>query len=517
MLIKEVLSPVNGLFSNMPDTIWGPDFDPSFVDIELFTRLGGLQASPLMEHYVDALGVLDTSSLADLLFQRYGSNWQRVWDSLLVEYDIMLTSTLDETRSVARDTTGTETRDLMDISGGSVGIDQTSGGSATRTGSISHSGDTKVAKNLTDLQTRDLTGSNKESGTETLTDTINESTGRDNTLTFSGSEKTTLSEGETTSGDSTLTFSGSEKTTRNENETTSGENTLTKSGTEATDTGVGETRDLQKKNSGTVTDAGTETQAGTGSTTDEHGKYGIGSSALANESRDVNSETRNFTNGKNNTRTDNTTEAETGTVDTNTLETLSFTERNDKTVETGSRGVSGDDTKTFTGRNDKTVETGSRDVSGDETKTFTGRNDKTEETETRTGTVKHDTTFGKQTATTDAGTLTNTISGTEGTTDTSTETFNELKDTQAGTETKTETRNLTDKSTGTIDNAGNENVQETFHSEGSSPLRTFQALIQEELEGRSGQGWNFTDIIVKDVQSMIASRVWPRRNRYGAL
>ena len=472
MLIKEVLSPVNGLFSNMPDSIWGPDFDPSFVDIEIFTRIGELQASPLMEHYVDAHGVLDTSSLSDLLFQRYGNNWQRVWDALLVDYNIMLTSMTDETRTVARDTAGTETRDLTDTQTGTVGDEASSDGSTTRTGSISRSGDSQVVKDLVDLETRNLTGSNKETGTEALTDTYNETNGRD----------------------STLTYSGSEKMTRNEDETTSGENTLTKSGTETTDTGVDETRNLQTKNSGTVTDAGTETQTGTGTNVTEAGKYGVGSAALANESRDSATETRNFTNGKNNTRTDNTTEAETGTVGTDTLETLSFT-----------------------GRNDKTVETGSRDVSGDETKTFTGRNDQTEETETHTGTVKHDTTFGKQTATTDAGTLTNKLTGTEGTTDVSTETFNALKDTQAGTETKTETRDLTDKHTGTVDNIGNENVQETFHSEGSSPLRTFQALIQEELEGRTGQGWNFTDIIVKDVQSMIASRVWPRRNRYGAL
>lgn len=472
MLIKEVLSPTNGLFSNMSDTIWGPDFNPSFVDIELFTRLGTLEASPLMEHFVDAHGVLDTTSLAELLFQRFGGNWQRIWDALLVEYNIMLTTMSDETRTVTRDTAGTETRDLMDTQTGTVGDEASSDGSSTRTGSISNSGNSQVVKDLVDLETRNLTGSNKETGTEGLMDTFNETTGRD----------------------STLTYSGSEKTTRNEDETTSGENTLTKSGSETTDTGVDETRNLQKKNTGTVSDAGTETMTGNGSTTTDSGKFGIGGAGLANDTRDVNAETRNFTNGKNNTRTDNTIESETGTVGTDTLETLSFT-----------------------GRNDKTVETGSRDVSGDETLTFTGRNDNTEETETHTGTVKHDTTFGKQTATTDAGTLSTSITGTEGTTDTSTETFNALKDTQTGTETKTETRDLTDKRTGTIDNIGNENVQETFHSEGSSPLRTFQALIQEEIEGRTGQGWNFTDIIVKDVQSMIASRVWPRRNRYGAL
>ena len=47
---------------------------------------------------------------------------------------------------------------------------------------------------------------------------------------------------------------------------------------------------------------------------------------------------------------------------------------------------------------------------------------------------------------------------------------------------------------------------------GSRSLRTFQALIQEEIDGRTGAGWNFTEIVIRDVQSMIASKVWNRRN-----
>lgn len=419
MRLNEVLSPTTGLFSNMPQTIWGVSLDPSLIDIELFTRIGALEASPLVDYYTED-GVLDTEQLARLLYQRYGSNWQRIWDALVVEYDIMITSTLDETRAIARDTTGTETRDLTDKQTGTVEDETSSGGSTTRTGSVSRSGNSEVVKDLTDLETRNLTGSNEETGTEGLSDTFNETNSRDSTLTYSGSE--------------------------------------TKSG--STD----ETRDLEKKNTGTVADAGTETQTGNGSTVTDAGRFGVGSAGLANESRDSVSETRNFSNGSTNTRTDNTTASETGTVGTDTAETLSFTGRNDRTVES----------------------------------------------DTHTGTVQHTTTFGKQTETTDSGTLTNKTTGTEGTTDSTTETFNSLKDTQTGTETKTETRDLTDKRTGTIGNVGNENVQETLHSEGSSPLRTFQALITEEIEGRSGQAWNFTDLVIKDVQAMITSKIWRR-------
>lgn len=469
MLLKELVSPVNGLFSNMPKTIWGENLDPTYLDVELFTRIGNLEASPLVEFYT-LDGVLDTEKLSSLLYQRYSANWQRIWDALAVEYNIMLTTTVDETRTTTRDSKDTETRDLTDTQGGSITTDQSVDGSTTRSGSIARSGDSQVTRDLTDLETRNLTGSQKESGTEGVTDTFDESNATN----------------------STLSFTGSEKTTRNEDETTSGDHTLAKSGSESTKTGVDETRNLQKKNTGTVGDSGSETQTGTGSTVVDSGKYGIGSTALANESRESNQETRNFTNTTSNTRTDNTTETDSGTIGTNT-----------------------DSTLTFNARNDKTTETGSRDLSGDETKTFTDRSDKTVGTDTHTGTVEHETTFGKQVATSDGGTVSNKTTGTEGTTDNTTETYNALKDAHESDEKKTETRELTDKTTGTIDSVGTENATETFHSEGSSPLRTFQALITEEIQGRSGQGWNFTDIVIRDVQTMIASKIW-RRN-YGTI
>ena len=427
MLIKEVLSPVNGLFSNMPDSIWGPDFDPSFVDIELFTRIGTLEASPLMEHYVDTHGVLNTSSLSDLLFQRFGNNWQRIWDALLVEYNIMFTSTSDETRTTESENAGTETRDLTDTSGGTVGKTGTDARSSVRDGSVTRSGDSTLTHDVTDLETRALTGSETESGTEKLKDIF----------------------AETNTVDSELTYSGSETTV----------------GTDDED------RNLTKANTGTVQEAGSGTQTGNGSTTTDAGKFGIGGAGLANDTRDVVAETRNFADTSSSTRTDNLTEAEGGSVERETSSTLSYTNRKDRTL--------------------------------------------TEDA--HTGSVNHDTTFGKATATTDAGTVSQKRTGTEGNEESSTETYNDLTDTIAGNTTDTETRNLTDTHEGTVQKVDNGTVTETFHSEGSSPLRTFQALIQEEIEGRTGQGWNFTDIIVKDVQSMIASRVWPRRNRYGAL
>ena len=464
MLIRDVISPIDGLFSNMPDDIWGPDFDPSMLDIELFTRVGRLDTSPLADYFTTN-GVLNTAGLAKLVHQRYRSNWKRIWDALQEEYNIMLTTSVDETRTSERDTRNTETRNLTGTNRGTVGSASSNDGSTVRTGSLSTSSDSETTKNLTDTEMRALTGSSKESGTEGVEESANERTAGDSTLTLSGSEKVTRSEDETTTGDSTLTYAGSETT----------------SGTDE------ETRGLSKRNTGTVTEAGSEDHTGTGSHTADVGRYGVGGAGVVNNTRNVDAETRNFHDTRGNTRTDNTTETDSGTVDHARSEV-----------------------KSFTGRSDKTAETGSKDVTGEETKSFTGRNDKTVETGTKTGTSSHDTTFGKNVATTDGGTVTSKQTGTDGTVVTSTDTYNSIKDLATGSETATRTDDLTSTDSGTIGNAGSETLTENFHSEGSSPLRTFQALIQEEIEGRSGQGWNFTDIVIRDVQTMIASKIWRR-------
>lgn len=464
MLIRDVLSPFDGLFSNMPGDVWGPNFDPSMLDIELFTRAGSLDTSPLMDYFTTN-GVLDTEGLAKLIHQRYHTNWKSIWDALLVKYNIMLTSSVDETRTSKRDTRDTETRNLTGTNRGTVGNTSSNDGSTVRTGSLSTSSDSETTKNLTDTETRALTGSSKENGTEGVKESIDEHTTGDSTLTLSGSEKVTRSEGETTTGDSTLTLTGSETT----------------SGTDE------ETRDLSKRNTGTVTESGGDGHTGTGSHTVDSGAYGVGGAGVVNNTRNVDAETRNFRDTHDNTRTDNTTETDSGTVNHARSEV-----------------------KSFTGRSDKTVETGSKDVTGEETKSFTGRSDKTAETGTKKGTSSHDTTFGKNVTTTDGGAVTSKLTGTDGTVVTSTDTYNSIKDLATGSETATRTDDLTSTDSGTVGNVGNESFTESFHSEGSSPLRTFQALIQEEIEGRSGQGWNFTDIVIRDVQTMIASKIWRR-------
>lgn len=302
MKIRDVLSPTAGLFSSMPQDVWGEDLDPVHLDIELFTRIGALDAAPLFRHFV-VDGILDTKGLADLLFQRYAGNWKHIWEALRADYDVFITSMNDETRTVTRD--------------------------------------------KSDLETRQLQDAVTEGGTDTTTDTYKDTIAVDSSSTKTG---------------------------------------------ESTD-------------SGTVNTNVDSTNTDSGSTTLETGIYGVGSSGLVNQSSETTSDNRDSLG-------------------------------NSATVET--RALEGTNQESVTG-SDKT---------------------------SHTGTVDHATVSNK-TSTADK--------------------------------------------TGTVGTVGNELEKETFHSEGSSPLRTFQALIQEELDGRSGQTWNFTELVIRDVQAMIASMIWRRQ------
>src|SRR5699024_7338268 len=103
------------------------------------------------------------------------------------------------------------------------------------------------------------------------------------------------------------------------------------------------------------------TQTGTGGTVIDNGLYGVGSSSLANESRNSTDETRDFADSKTTDETVNLTDAESGTVDHDTSEKLTFTGRKDATdgsdTEKGSVKHNTQETLTFSGRADSTDST----------------------------------------------------------------------------------------------------------------------------------------------------------------
>lgn len=356
MKINEVLNPTSGLFSHMPQDIWGTALDPSLLDIELFTAIGNLTASPLLTHFVRD-GVLDHNGLARLIYQHHGKNWKRLWDALLVEYNIMITTSNDEKRTYTRDHSDTERRDLTGTKRGTTTGTDTGTLSQVRSGSVSHTDNSSTQYGSANKRTNDTTTTSTDGGREALVDDYNEATDTTNTLKQTGN--------------------GYEY----------------------------------------VTD----------------GLYGVGGDGVTNTETHRTDTTRNYT--------DSTT---------------------------------------------------ARDL--------------------HTGSTTHTTAYGKTNTTQDTGSVTDAHTGTDVVTGSSTDSYKDLTDT---TKRSLGTSSQVDETTtdgGTVTGTGKETYTETFHQEGSTPLRTYQALVKEEVEIRSGSAWNFTELVINDVRHMIALRIWERRD-----
>lgn len=355
MKINEVLNPTNGLFSHMPQGIWGSALNPSLLDIELFTAIGSMTASPLFTHFVRN-DVLDHDGLARLIHQHYGKNWKRLWDALIAEYNIMITTSNDEKRTYTRDRSDTERRDLTGTKRGTTTGTDTGTLSQVRSGSVSHTDNSSTQYGSANKRTNDTTTTSTDSGRDLLYDEYNEATDTTNTLNQTGS--------------------GSEQ----------------------------------------VSD----------------GLYGVGGSGMANTESHTTNTTRNFT-------------------DSSTTH------------------------------------------------------------EAHTGNVTHTTSFGKTNSTRDTGSITDAHTGTDVVTGSSTDSYKDLTDTTKRSLGTSSSVNETTTDGGTVTGTGKETYTETLHQEGSTPLRTYQALVKEEVEIRSGSAWNFTELVINDVRRLIALRIWERR------
>lgn len=354
MKINELLNPTSGLFSHMPQAIWGSALDPSLLDIELFTAIGNLTPSPLFMHFVRD-GVLDHDGLARLIHQHYGKNWKRLWDALIAEYNIMITTSNDEKRTYTRDRSDTERRDLTGTKRGTTTGTDTGTLSQVRSGSVSHTDNSSTQYGSANKRTNDMTTTSTDGGREALVDDYNEATDTTNTLNQTGN------------------------------------------GYEF------------------VTD----------------GLFGVGGDGVSETATHRTDTTRNYT--------DSTT---------------------------------------------------ARDL--------------------HTGSSTHTTSFGKTNTSHDTGSITDAHTGTDVVTGTSTDSYKDLTDT---TKRSLGTSSSVDETTtdgGTVTGTGKETYTETLHQEGSTPLRTYQALVKEEVEIRSGSAWNFTELVINDVRRLIALRIWER-------
>jgi len=358
MKINEVLNPTNGLFSHMPQDIWGSDLNPSLLDIETFTAIGNLSASPLFMHFVSD-GALDHAGLAHLIHQHYGKNWKRLWNALIAEYNIMITTSNDEKRTYTRDRSDTERRDLTGTKRGTTTGTDTGTLSQVRTGSVSHTDNSSTQYGSANKRTNDTTTLSTDGGREALVDDYNEATDTTNTLQQTGNGYEYVSDG----------------------------------------------------------------------------LYGVGGEGMANTETHRTDTTRNFT-------------------------------------------------------------------------------DSTNARDHHTGGSTHTTTFGKTNSTRDTGSITDAHSGTDVVTGSSTDSYKDLTDTTKRSLGTTSQVDETTTDGGTVSGTGKETYTETFHQEGSTPLRTYQALVKEEVEIRSGSAWNFTELVINDVRRLIALYIWERSDMY---
>lgn len=516
--IKEFIKPTYGIFSNMPQDIWEGELDSTFLDVELFTRLSNAEMSPLAIYYHEQN---DLKSLSELLYQRYNSNWKRIWDALREEYDIKITSTMDYTTE--RETVGAnlETRALTDKTKGNVTgsteVDSTSVDTGTVTNENSLTTDNSANATLTKTGTSSVVentaGSNTLGTTTGVVGTLTKK-GTDKTVEYGTNlTKTTYDELNKTSSDTTK--EGQEINNTNGTVTDNGSNVLTKSGMESRTGYEDNIKDLTNTETGTIGNVNTLDQTGTGSTEHSEMFNGMGGENAVPSSSNKDEETRNFTDTENKTETRNLTSNTAGTDNTSKSEDLSFIGREDSTEIDNTETTDRTDTLSFVGRTDLTTGTDKHTgtVENDTTTTNNSTNtldlidsDERHTNEKQSGehTVDSSKVDTLNLSDKDVRVATETQMGTG-------RDVSNLSNTVQGTTTSTSLSDVSTDRTGTVAVDENGHFIETHSMEGSTPLRTFQALINEELEGRTGQAWNFTNIIIEDVQTMITRKVWKKR------
>lgn len=91
--VKDVISPIDGIFTKMPDDIWGEFIDSEDLDIELYTKYGELLATPLVRFYNENE---DLDGLAGHLYRKHSRSWEQIARALYEEYNMFLTSRMNE-------------------------------------------------------------------------------------------------------------------------------------------------------------------------------------------------------------------------------------------------------------------------------------------------------------------------------------------------------------------------------------------------------------------------------------
>ena len=95
-----------GIFSLMANPPWQDSITGLELDIEYFTNQSGTkQPSLLLKNFIEdnKISQEDTLTIANLLLNRFGRNWSKLWNTLLLEYNPINNYDMEETENLVID------------------------------------------------------------------------------------------------------------------------------------------------------------------------------------------------------------------------------------------------------------------------------------------------------------------------------------------------------------------------------------------------------------------------------
>ena len=235
---------------------WANEHGQTLDQMYFGNHSGDKETSPLLDKFIEQNGGNATpevlteeqiTTLANILYTRYGVQWDKLYNVLSAEYNpienysMVEEETPDITRTETPDITRTETPDITRTETPDITHTETPDITRTETPDITHT----ETPDITHTETPDITRDKTTSAQSDFTVTTNSDTASD---VYGFNSPTSVPQAET-NGNSTVTTQGdADKNVTTENETETGTRTQTETGTRTeTETGTRTERETGKR------------------------------------------------------------------------------------------------------------------------------------------------------------------------------------------------------------------------------------------------------------------------------
>lgn len=208
ILLRDILPKQLGVFSFMPNDIWGSELDNFYLDTQIYTRCYYFYASNFVKMlYMDSGGNLDITGLSEFIYNKYKRDFEQLHNAIYADYDPLLTGF----NSVER----TYNRDLQTFNTDNEGqiIDKVVQNESKGNDVLSMSGSEIDKQNYTN--TKNLTDTTKMNDSDKISKSSNNKTVQDGTN--AGKEIESKSNKGAGSGSSLVLGSRNETITSDEN------------------------------------------------------------------------------------------------------------------------------------------------------------------------------------------------------------------------------------------------------------------------------------------------------------